>query len=139
MNQPVQRPCLGHIHSCCNQRNTRPLRRALTRVRRFQKKWNQKPNWNRPFGTETEPEPTFWNRNRTGTDLMEPEPDRNRLFFSFLEPKPNRNRKKSFQIVSSVLNMLFCKFFLLFYSLLYVLNNICFFNKHHVPLMTIIK
>src|SRR5579862_5685621 len=41
------------------------------RVRRFQKKWNRKPNRNRPLGTETEPEP---------------------IFFSFLELEPNRNR-----------------------------------------------
>ncbi len=27
---------------------------------------------------KTEPEPIFWNRNRTGTDLLEPEPNRNR-------------------------------------------------------------
>ncbi len=65
---------------------------ALTgRVRRFQKKWNRKPNRNRPLGTETEPEPIFFsflelepNRNRPSGTETEPEP----FFFSFLEPKP---------------------------------------------------
>jgi hypothetical protein len=54
-----------------------------TRVRRFQQKWNRKPNRNRPFGTGTEPEPIFFN-------FLKPEPNRTGTVFFLVSW--NRNR-----------------------------------------------